>query len=607
MSPGKLVIFLLWLLYAVGARAELQAGAARVDITPDVTQWSVPLGGYADRKAEPANAIQDRVFARALMLESRGERVALVAVDLCFVPANLTATVLQRARDAGVAGLHAGNLFLAATHTHSAPDPLAMHQGNNLTLKRWPSFDARLLDFTASRITEALVQATQRMRPARAGSAAVPAVELNRNRRGDPTTDTALTVLKVTTTTGATLATVVNFAAHPTLDDRGRHISADWPGVLCAELERTAGAGAICLFMNGAEGDTSPQGAEGNAPRERIMTYGRKVAERAQALLARVQTQSDIVVQGWTQRVNLPPRRPNGLFFLAAAQLGISPDQAKQLVHQLMPEHTHVHFARIGDLLLIGLPCEPTGALGLQVKARAQQAGWHTPVVVALTNDWLGYALLPEQYRAGGYEASMSFFGERLGPVLLDAVSAGLPSRPRLPAHRKSDDREEGLAHKGRRDASAGEYLLMEPTQIKATAQASLRVLLQSQQRTIPHDRRDGASWFQQAVVDHSAGQIRRNSRFHLQERTRLFQRDLPGVYLHINQHNAGMTEPAVEVQQTRRICHGRIGAGHHLPGVDRPPLRSKGRSSEVSAEAGRMLHGESGLQMLARIGQVQR
>ena len=81
---------------------------------------------------------------------------------------------------------------------------------------------------------------------------------------------------------------------------------------------------------------------------------------------------------------------------------------------------------RVGDLLLVGMPCEPTAELGLQVKAMARKAGYANTAVVALTNDWLGYALMPEQYRKGNYEAMMSFYGDQLGPTLLQAVQSGL-------------------------------------------------------------------------------------------------------------------------------------------------------------------------------------
>ena len=56
----------------------------------------------------------------------------------------------------------------------------------------------------------------------------------------------------------------------------------------------------------------------------------------------------------------------------------------------------------------------------------ATPPGSSTPAVVALTNDWLAYALEPEQYRKGNYEAMMSFYGDQLGPTLLQSVQSGL-------------------------------------------------------------------------------------------------------------------------------------------------------------------------------------
>ena len=85
-----------------------------------------------------------------------------------------------------------------------------------------------------------------------------------------------------------------------------------------------------------------------------------------------------------------------------------------------------IGFVQVGDLLLIGMPCEPSAGIGLKVKEAARKAGFTTPAVVALSNDWLAYCLTPEQYRAGNYEAMMSFYGEPFGPTLLSALEAGL-------------------------------------------------------------------------------------------------------------------------------------------------------------------------------------
>ncbi|HLK61092.1 MAG TPA: neutral/alkaline non-lysosomal ceramidase N-terminal domain-containing protein, partial [Chthonomonadaceae bacterium] len=166
----SLAAALLMLLASAGpAAAELRAGAAKVDITPDVQARKVPLGGYAARRAAPATGVHDPVFARALVLSEGAVKAGIVSVDLCFVPSSLTAEVVRRVQATGVTGLDAGHLLLAATHAHTAPDPLAMHRGNTFTYAGWTRFDPALLAFTAERVAQAIVQADRRQAPAQAG------------------------------------------------------------------------------------------------------------------------------------------------------------------------------------------------------------------------------------------------------------------------------------------------------------------------------------------------------------------------------------------------------------------------------------------------------
>src|SRR5437588_12526092 len=76
--------------------AELRAGAARVDITPDVKASRIPLGGYAARKGAPSTGVHDPVYAHALVLASGKTKAAIVSTDLCFLPASVKAEVLKR-------------------------------------------------------------------------------------------------------------------------------------------------------------------------------------------------------------------------------------------------------------------------------------------------------------------------------------------------------------------------------------------------------------------------------------------------------------------------------------------------------------------------------
>ena len=181
---------------------------------------------------------------------------------------------------------------------------------------------------------------------------------LNRNRRDEPVVDPALTLLKVTDAAGHSFAAIVNFAAHPTLySDNMMAVSADWPGVMASELEKAMGNGSVCLFLNGAEGDAAPKEAEGMAADARVQDYGHRVGQAVLALLNSITTRPGPALVAWTQAITLPPRKANGMFLLAAATYGADIPQARQLVDGLMPKATAFHFIRIGDLLLMGCPC----------------------------------------------------------------------------------------------------------------------------------------------------------------------------------------------------------------------------------------------------------
>ena len=434
VKPLCLCVSVVIMFASVSARAELRGGAAKIDMTPDVKANAIPLGGYAARKAVRATGVHDPIYARALALSDGKTTAVVVSLDLCFAPASIKTEVVKRLKAGGNTTVDAAHLFLAATHTHTAPDPLAMHTGNTFTnLKGWTPFDAKLLAFTADKITQAVTQATQNMVPVHIGTAVKDAAGANRNRRNDPTVDSALTLFKVTQIgDGKTLAAIVNFAAHPTLyDEKMLDVSADWPGVMTGDVEAAgakneAGGAGVCLFLNGAEGDASPNGVDDVQPDAKVSTYGHRMGKRAMETLSGVNARMDAPLAMWTQTVSLPPRKPNALFFLAAAQMGASMLQAKDLVNALMPTTTEIGFVRIGELLLIGFPCEPTGDVGIAAKTLARQSGYKTPAVVALVNDWLAYCLTPAQYKAGKYEAVMSFYGDQFGPVLLEGVEAAL-------------------------------------------------------------------------------------------------------------------------------------------------------------------------------------
>src|SRR5262245_14791382 len=93
------------MLAPVASIADTKAGAARVSLTPDPVKLPYTLGGYGDpsRLKNHATGIHDACYARAVVIENRGAKCALVSLDLCFLPSNVKDIVASRIGGTGIA------------------------------------------------------------------------------------------------------------------------------------------------------------------------------------------------------------------------------------------------------------------------------------------------------------------------------------------------------------------------------------------------------------------------------------------------------------------------------------------------------------------------
>src|SRR6516164_3719760 len=114
-SLGRYLVPLCFALSLIGAESgrcgELQAGAAKVDITPPL---GFPMWGYGARHDMPSKGVLDPLHARAVVLAVGKERLAVISLDLGRAPTrHITASICKRVQKAGV-----GQIFLVASHTH---------------------------------------------------------------------------------------------------------------------------------------------------------------------------------------------------------------------------------------------------------------------------------------------------------------------------------------------------------------------------------------------------------------------------------------------------------------------------------------------------------
>ncbi len=269
MELGRTCVTLCGLLIlttSLAAAEDLQAGAARVDITPPT---GYALWGYAARKDTPSDGVLDPLQARALVLAAGKQRIALVSLDLGRAPTRAsTAAIRDQVKKAGIQ-----QIFLVASHTHNGPV---------LELDTWPTPQTSYVRQLEKKLVSVILDANRRCGPLRIGVAARN-VPFNRNRhskRPDKPVEPELLVLRVEDAGGKAIAHAVNFAAHPTLiDSHSRKFSADYPGVLAALVEKDTGV--PCLFLQGAAGDLSPNTAKGGDP----AAFGKALGTEVLALI----------------------------------------------------------------------------------------------------------------------------------------------------------------------------------------------------------------------------------------------------------------------------------------------------------------------------------
>lgn len=403
----------------VGGAAPLEAGKGMADLTPDTERLHVPLGGYGDRQNAPAEGVHDSTLARALVFKRGEDRFALVACDLLGIPRSLREEVVARLEGTGIGS---DNLMLTASHTHASVEMMAMNRKNVFQNKAIGIFDEALLEFTADRIAEAVRAANAAFVPVRAGTGAVELPGMNRNRRGDGPTDDTMIVTRIDTMAGAPFAVIVNYAAHPTLMGADvMVVSAGWPGYLQRNIEGFWGEDALCLFVNGAVGDQSPQGAQGPSPFARAEDYGRKLAAAALRLLPGIETDPEPAF-GWRmEKVALPERTPPpALLDAAGPEYGLTPENIQFVVEALAPEDAYFSALRIGGLFALAIPGELSAEIGIEIKAALRAEGAPRPAIFGLGNEWISYMLTPAQYDAGGYEAGVSFYGREFGPFVAE-------------------------------------------------------------------------------------------------------------------------------------------------------------------------------------------
>lgn len=253
----------------IAPQASLLAGAAQADCTPEVGTYHRMWGAALH---EVSTGIHRPLQATALWLQSRsdGEAVLFVAVDHCIL--EKSDHELIDAAAAKATGIDTSRVHVTLSHTHGA----GLMSRSRADL---PGGDriGPYLDKLAETVGRIAAEAKQHARPA-ALVAGHGRCDLARQRdyfdvqtekyvcgfNPHATADDTVVVAKITGDDGKLIATLVNYACHPTtLAWENTLVTPDYVGAMRETVMQKYAA--PCFFVQGASGDLGPrEGFVGN-------------------------------------------------------------------------------------------------------------------------------------------------------------------------------------------------------------------------------------------------------------------------------------------------------------------------------------------------------
>ncbi len=264
-------------------------GVERVDITPPV---GIYCRNWGAAKYDAAEGIHRSLTLTALTLQETraGQAVVFLDADLGWW-ADIKFERQFRQRLVAALELPPERIIFAMSHTHAAPpltEPEPQWHGGKLL----PAFVEKVFHAAVSAKERAMASAQPATLEWHSGRCALAA---NRDLPEGPRVvcgynpavpaDDTLLVGRVTNSSGKVVATLANYACHPTtLAWDNKLISPDFVGAMRETVER-ATDGAPALFMQGASGELAPRYQYVGDPAV-ADTHGRELGHAVLATLA---------------------------------------------------------------------------------------------------------------------------------------------------------------------------------------------------------------------------------------------------------------------------------------------------------------------------------
>ena len=401
----------------------------------------VPVDGYFTARYE--SEVIDELAARTLVIASGGNTIAVTIVDSCGIKRPAIDAAKQRASNA--TGIPVEHLFVAATHTHTAPAAFG-----GLGTDPDPDYREQLVE----QIAESIIKASERLRPCEVGWASRDAERFAYCRRWrmkpgtaetQPFTGHADDVAMMNPghsnpnkiepvgpvdpevavfafrdpESHAPLGLLANFCTHYAGSEK---MSADYFGVVCREIYGDLPAATdsqedfVALMSNGTSGDTNcidfsqPQPVKFDR-----FDVAAEVSEKIAGAWGDITNwQTGLPLKAVATDLELAVRMPTADEAAAARNAVASwiddrPPKNKAEVYaretitlfEGPPTDTvRLQSFALGGFACCSIPCEVYAVTGLRLK---EKSPFPRMMTIGWANGYSGYLPPEEQYALGGY------------------------------------------------------------------------------------------------------------------------------------------------------------------------------------------------------------
>jgi len=365
-------------------------GYSKINLTPSEP---ITMASYAKRLRRRYESVHDSIYVRTLVIDNGTQRVAIVSADLLIIPPTVTALLEQ---ELPTIDFTLDNTYLGATHSHNSIG----HWAQGVTSLLYGAYEDSVVRFIADKIKQGIVKATENMLPSviKVDSVAMPEGVYNRLTDSGPV-DPLIRTIEIQRQDSSKLL-FISYTAHATcLFSKDLVLSGDYPGKLTKTLESSGYS--LAMFMAGAVGSHGPAAPEGGW--SCVDWMAEKIAEKIQSHQGKRREMKNTAMEMHRVPLEMSELQPKVFHdwrlrpWLFREAFGDYP--------------TFISVLRLGDIVLLGTPCDFSGEFNTALDSLAARANVF-PIVTSFNGGYLGYLTPEKYYDEDHYETQlMSWYG----------------------------------------------------------------------------------------------------------------------------------------------------------------------------------------------------